>query len=198
MAKKIVAPTVAFTDAEKVATLAEMELHIREQLKGAARWTAWRALCTIDGTFDNGRKAEMAKWYRGVYLAQAAVNKGSPLTDEESARFKGVANADFSRGMRDPAAKAKAKGAQTASTAATTTATTAGDVTLVPNPVQVVAGLKDVAARVAHLQAALISFSTSVRIPNAGKPLVADMVEEFGKLAEQVAVISRLAEGEKQ
>lgn len=165
--------------------------------KGAEKWSALRALAMNGHEVDKGRKAQLAEWYRAEWIARAKAKAGEAWTVESVADAKKVANADFSRGMRDPDAVPVKRAPQSP---VVPLIGPQGDATV---PIgDRVAEMQQIAAtgdfqrkhlaeqllvRGKSLNAAMLQFQTAkgVRMPASVKEIVGDMAEQINKLNEE-------------
>lgn len=162
----------------------------------AEKWAILRSLARNGAEVDKVRKQQLAEWYRAAWIERAKKQAGDAWTDEMLDATKRTANADFSRGMRDPAAKPKPKGPQTAQNKPTSDAAAKDGDTLAETQQRSATGdfarqqaAKDILVRVKSVQAEMLQFQTNVRIPKQGQALIGDIAEQMAKLHEQASAL---------
>lgn len=191
MSKVIIAMVPFTTDELKLADTTATAL-VDDAFKGAEKWAKFRALAMNGDQIVPGRKQQLAEIYRAKWLKKKAKMLDRELTVEEVILAKKAANADFSRGMRDPDAKPTNKGPQAGQNAAQSGAATGqasppGDSAVIPPSVARM--VEDVMVRVKSIQAEMIQFQANVRVPQQGAAMVGDMAEQLNLLHDQVAAV---------
>lgn len=187
MAKKQTSVAVnVLSSAQKSEAVAFFTENAATHARGAPRWAAIRAMFITAGVVDKDLKAELATINRKVWVEKARADKGTELTVDEIDRIKKIANADFSRGVRDPNAKPKTRGAQTNSVTSNNGNGATKNDGSVPHSVLMADTLKRLAVRATGMEASLVQYQQLSRLPKQVVAAFGDLAENVAKLIEDI------------